>query len=83
MFDDWSDLLNQDEHGRDSKGLWKKKEPIMADEVKKARGLKGVLLSFEAVKDKTLGEIFGTQVQPITDVNKKMWQLVKENNLRK
>ncbi len=54
----------------------------MVEETKK-RGLKAVLMSFESVKDKTIGEVFGTEVQPITEVNKKLWQLVRDHNLRR
>lgn len=54
----------------------------MADEQKKKVGLQAVEVSFEKVKDKTLGEVFGTDAIAVTQISKKIWAMIKENNLR-
>lgn len=54
----------------------------MAEEQKKKVGLQAVEVSFEKVKDKTLGEVFGTGVIPVTEISKKIWAMIKESNLR-
>lgn len=54
----------------------------MADEIKKKVGLQAVEISFEKVKDKTLGEVFGTGIIAVTEVSKKIWAVIKENQLR-
>lgn len=53
----------------------------MADEVKK-KGLQNVQIDLTKVKDKTLGEVFGTGPMAITEINKKVWALIREENLR-
>lgn len=54
----------------------------MVEEIKKARGLQAVQVNFTGVKDKTLGEVFGTEPIAVTSVNKLMWALIREHNLR-
>jgi hypothetical protein len=47
-----------------------------------AKGISGYRVSFESVKNKTIGEVFGTEVIPATEIMKKMWTLIKTNNLK-
>ena len=51
--------------------------------VKKLRGngLNKVWISFESVKDMTLGELYGTEKIPITALTKTLWALIKNEKL--
>lgn len=51
--------------------------------VKKLRGngLNHVFINFESVKDMTLGELYGTNLVPITALTKTLWVLIKEEKL--
>jgi len=40
-------------------------------------------INFSAVKEKTLGEVFGTEDTKPTEMTKKLWAFVKENRLGK
>lgn len=46
------------------------------------RGLRSVEVDFTSVKDKTIGEVFGVGVMPVTEISKKIWKLIREANLR-
>ena len=50
--------------------------------MKKQTGLQKIVIDLNAVKDKTIGEVFGTEPQPVTILIKKLWIFIKENNLR-
>lgn len=54
----------------------------MAEGEVKKRGLQAVEVNFSPVKDRTIGDVFGTDTQAITKVNQKVWALIRENNLR-
>lgn len=47
-----------------------------------AKGLSAIRVDFSKVAGKTLGEVFGTQPIPATQISKKMWEIIKANNLR-
>jgi hypothetical protein len=51
--------------------------------VKKLRGngLNKVRISFESVKDMTLGELYGLNPVPITALTKTLWALIKDEKL--
>jgi len=40
-------------------------------------------INFSSVKDKTLGEVFGTSDMKPSEMTKKLWDFVKKNNLAK
>lgn len=46
------------------------------------KGLSAIRIDFSKVASKTLGEIFGSQPVPATHIGKKMWEVIKANNLR-
>lgn len=54
----------------------------MKTTIKKQTGLQKMLINLSPVKDKTIGEVFGFDPQPVTQIIKKIWQLIKENNLK-
>jgi hypothetical protein len=45
-------------------------------------GLTLVKISFEKVKDMTLGQLYGTGIVSASDLTKKLWELIKKENLR-
>lgn len=45
--------------------------------------LNSLKISFEPVKDTTLGELFGTKPIGATDMVKKLWDFIKKQGLRK
>ncbi len=45
-------------------------------------GLKKLLVSFSSVKDMTLGELYGTEPIPVTELTKRIWALIKSKGLR-
>lgn len=48
----------------------------------RGQGLKQIKINFARVKDMTLGELYGTEPIPISDLNKLLWRLIKKENLR-
>ena len=57
------------------------------EEIKKKRktGLSGMFINFSSVKDMTLEQLFAGQdisKVPVTQIMKKVWELIKSKNLR-
>lgn len=48
----------------------------------RGQGLKKIKVSFDKVKNLTLGDLYGTEPIPVSDLNKKLWALIKKENLR-
>jgi hypothetical protein len=48
----------------------------------RGQGLKMIKVNFEKVKDMTLGQLYGIGPVPVSDLTKKLWELIKKENLR-
>ncbi len=48
----------------------------------RGQGLKMIKINFTKVKDMTLGDLYGTEPIPVSDLNKLLWRLIKKENLR-
>jgi len=44
--------------------------------------LKKIKIDFTSVKDMTLGDLYGTQPIPVTELTKRIWALIKSKDLR-
>jgi len=53
----------------------------MASKVDKKPAFGGYSINFGEVEDTTLGEVFGTDDMPPSEMTKKIWAFVKENEL--
>lgn len=47
-----------------------------------AKGLAGYKVSFASVKDMTLGDVFGVEAIPATQLMKSLWALIKSKSLK-
>lgn len=47
----------------------------------RGNGLNKVFINFSKVKDKTLGELYGLEDVPITQLTKRLWALIREQQL--
>ncbi len=45
-------------------------------------GLKALGVNLDAIKDLTIGEVFGTGIVPVTECNKRFWKVIKDKNLK-
>jgi len=45
-------------------------------------GLKKIKVNFGPVKDVTLGQLYGTEPIPVTEITKRIWALIKEKGLK-
>ncbi len=45
-------------------------------------GLRALGVNLDAIKDLTIGEVFGTGIVPVTEFNKRFWKLIKDKNLK-
>lgn len=50
--------------------------------MKRGNGLNKVFIDFSSVKDMTLGDLYGTAPVPITQLVKKIWELIHAKNLK-
>ncbi len=53
------------------------KKPVVAK-----KGLAGYMIDFTPVKDMTLGQMFGTKPVPVTQLMKKLWEIIKSKDLK-
>ena len=48
----------------------------------KGSGLSSIKIDFSKVANMTLGELYGTDPVAVTQLTKKLWELIKEKELR-
>lgn len=48
----------------------------------RGQGLKTIFISFKDAKDITLGDLYGIEPIPVSELNKRLWALIKSKNLR-
>ena len=48
----------------------------------KKKGLAGYMIDFTKVSDMTVVEMFGKKPIPVTQLMKRLWAVIKENNLK-